>query len=275
MEENKNNTTNQDKGLRFNTGKTRYDLVPAFAQEQYVKVLTKGAEKYADRNWELGMRWSKVLASLERHLAAVKRGEDYDPETGLLHSSHIMCNAAFLTEYYKIYPQGDDRPHQYLNPPKIGLDIDEVLADWVKHWTNHHGQVVPENWNFDRKIGDKFDALKDDKEFWLSIPVKTPAKDIHFEPHCYITARTIPVEWTQEWLDKNGFPTMPVYSIGLNESKVEVAKKSGIDWFVDDRYENFVELNKAGICTFLFDAPHNQRYNVGHKRIKSIKDLQF
>ena len=67
-------------GLRFNQGKTRYDLVPAFAQEQYARVLTRGAEKYAERNWEKGMTWSKVLASLERHLAAIKRGEDYESD---------------------------------------------------------------------------------------------------------------------------------------------------------------------------------------------------
>jgi hypothetical protein len=116
----------------------------------------------------------------------------------------MMCNAAFLTEYYKIYPQGDDRDHAYLNAPKIGLDIDEVLADWVGHWTKHHGQEVPETWNFDRDIKSKFELLKDDKEFWLSIPVKTKPSDIHFEPHCYITSRSIPKEWTEEWLDKNG-----------------------------------------------------------------------
>ena len=262
-----------DKGLRFNEGKTRHDLVPQFAQDEYAKVLTKGSEKYSERNWENGMKWSKVTASLKRHLAAFERGEDYDKETGLLHAAHIMCNAAFLTEYYKIYPQGDDRPHNYLRRAKIGLDIDEVLADWVGHWTKHHGIEVPETWNFDRDISAKFTALKNDKEFWLSIPVKTAASDIHFEPHCYITSRSIPVEWTQEWLDKNGFPTMPVYSVALGESKIEVAQKSGIEIFVDDRFENFVELNNAGICCFLFDAPHNQRYEVGYKRIKSLKEL--
>lgn len=76
-----------------------------------------------------------------------------------------------------------------------------------------------------------------------------------------------------EWLDKNGFPAVPVYSVGHGVSKVDVAKRSGIDIFVDDRYENFVELNQNGICCFLFDAPHNQRYNVGYKRIKSLNDL--
>jgi len=179
-------------GLRYNEGKTRHDLIPQFAQEQYAKVLTKGSEKYAERNWELGMKWSKVTASLKRHTAAFERGEDFDKETGLLHTAHIMCNAAFLTEYYKIYPQGDDRPHEYLNRSKIGLDIDEVLADWVGHWTKFHGQEVPESWNFDRNIKDKFESLKDDKDFWLSIPVKTKPSDIHFEPHCYITSRSIP-----------------------------------------------------------------------------------
>lgn len=260
-------------GLRFNEGKTRHDLVPVFAQEQYAQVLTKGAEKYAERNWELGMSWSKVLASLKRHTLAFENGEDYDKETGLLHTAHIMCNAAFLTEYYKTYPQGDDRPHNYLKKAKIGLDIDEVLADWVGHWTKHHSQDIPENWNFDRDIVSKFESLKDDKEFWMSIPVKTQPKDIPFEPHCYITSRCIPKEWTEEWLDRNGFPTLPVYSIGLGVSKIEVAKNSGIDIFVDDRFENFVELNNAGICCFLFDAPHNRKYDVGFKRIKTLSEL--
>ena len=260
-------------GLRYNEGKLRYDLVNTFAHEQMVRVLTKGALKYSERNWEKGMKWSNIISSLKRHLAAIENGEDYDIETGQLHAAHLACNVHFLTAYYKIYPQGDDRPHTYLNRPKIGLDIDEVLADWVGHWTKHHGQEVPETWNFDRHIKDKFEILKDDKEFWLSIPVKTNPSDINFEPHCYITSRSIPKEWTEEWLDKNGFPTMPVYSVDFGESKVEVAKKSGIEWFVDDRYENFVELNNAGICTFLFDAPHNQRYQVGYKRIYSLKEL--
>ena len=39
----------EEKGLRYNAGKTRHDLVPVFAQEQYARVLTKGSEKYAER----------------------------------------------------------------------------------------------------------------------------------------------------------------------------------------------------------------------------------
>lgn len=261
------------KGLRYNEGKLRYDLLHPVAQEGLVSVLTRGSEKYSPRNWEAGMNWSTVIASMKRHIAAFEKGEDYDKESGELHIDHIQANAHFISAYYKIAPHYDDRQHAYLNAPKIGLDIDEVLADWVAHWTLYHGQEVPETWNFDRSIGEKFDKLKDDKDFWLSIPVKTSPYEINFEPHCYITARSIPKEWTEEWLDNNGFPTMPVHVVPHNASKVQVAKESGIDIFVDDRFENFVELNKAGVFCFLFDAPHNRRYDVGFKRLYSLKDI--
>jgi len=102
-------------GKRFNKGKVRYDLVPAYSHEEYAKVLMHGAEKYGDDNWRKGMSWNSVLASLERHLYAIKNGEDLDSESGLLHSAHIMANAAFLTEYYKYYREGDDRYLKSLN----------------------------------------------------------------------------------------------------------------------------------------------------------------
>ncbi len=60
---------NKGEGLRFNEGKLRYDLVEPFAHEKMVEVLTLGATKYAERNWEKGMKWSIVIASLKRHLA--------------------------------------------------------------------------------------------------------------------------------------------------------------------------------------------------------------
>lgn len=261
-------------GLRFNTGKTRHDLVPDFAQEQYARVLTKGAEKYAERNWEKGMAWSKVISSLERHLRKLKMGEDYDEETGLLHSAHIMCNAAFITEYYRIYPQGDDRP---MKPEhKIGLDIDEVICDWLGGWTERYKLPVPRSWYFHRGILDEFDKMKADgtiNDFYLNLKPKISPDEIPFEPHCYITSRPVDVSVTIEWLDKHGFPTRPVYCVGSGQSKVKVAKDAGIDIFVDDRYENFTELNAAGIFTYLMDAPHNQRYHVGHRRIYSLHEI--
>ena len=127
-----NATTGKGKGLRFNHGKLRYDLVEPREHRDMVEVLTDGAKKYFDRNWENGLSWTSVIASLKRHLAAIERGEDYDPESGRLHIAHAACNVHFLNTFYYTFPQGDDRPKRFLNLPKIGLDIDGVLADFTK-----------------------------------------------------------------------------------------------------------------------------------------------
>lgn len=273
-----------ERGLRYNQGKTRLSLVPNSAIEGIGQVLTYGANKYTVKddkgnilvdganNWRKGMPWGEVLDSLKRHLLAFEKGEDVDIESNCLHIDHLLTNAAFLKEFYKIYPEGDNRVHSYLGRKRIGLDIDEVLADWIGHWCKYHGQEIPETWNFDRNIKEKFDQLNSNKDFWLSIPVKTKPQDIHFEPHCYITARYVPVEWTIEWLDKNGFPQRPVFSVG-KEPKSVIALQQKLDIYIDDRFENFVKMNNAGVCCFLLDAPHNRRYEVGFKRIKNINDI--
>lgn len=267
----------EDKALRYNEGKLRYDLINPQALEGLVKVFTFGAQKYAPRNWEKGMAWSKVIASLKRHLAAIEKGEDIDQESGFLHADHLQWNSHVLSAYYSIYPQGDDRQHQYLYHPKIGLDVDEVLCAWAKAWSDKFGYNIPETWHFSYNNKEHFESFTSEEldQFYLHIPAKILPEDIPFEPHCYITSRSVPVELTEKWIQLNKFPTRPVYSVGLHKSKVDVAIESGIDVFIDDAFHNFVELNRAGICTYLWDAPHNQRYNVGHKRIKTFTDLPW
>lgn len=264
---------NDDRAVKFNQNKTAHDLVPPFAQEQYGKVLTFGAMKYSPHNWEKGMDWSKIIGAIKRHTLAIERGEDFDPETGLLHSAHLMCESAFLTEYYKIYPQGDDRHLDVLHGYKIGLDIDDVLSNFCMDFCKRFGLSEPHFWTFDRDIKAKFEEVNQDRDFWEGLTVKTDPDSIPFEPVCYITSRHIPKEWTENWIDKNGFAPVPVYQVGIDGSKVDVAKKAGLDIFVDDRFENFTELTKAGIFTYLFDAPHNRRYRVGHRRIKQLSEI--
>ena len=242
-----------------------------------VRVLTAGSIKYAARNWERGMPWSSVIASLKRHLAAIEAGEDYDPETGELHAAHLACNVHFLTAYYKIFPQGDDRPHKYLEMPKVGLDIDEVIADWLGAWTKRFNLDVPDSWYFDRNIVDRFEALKKTgelDEMYLNLKPLVSPKDIPFEPACYVTSRPVSTDITTKWLDINGFPTKPVITVGVGGSKLDALKSHGVEMYIDDRFENFVELNKGGICTFLITRPHNIRYDVGYKRIKDFKDFK-
>ena len=98
--------------VKNDLGKLRYDLVPINALEELTKVLTFGAKKYADRNWEKGFEWGVVYAALMRHITAWWRGEDIDPESGLSHLSHAMCNIAFLIEFLNTHPEMDNRPKQ-------------------------------------------------------------------------------------------------------------------------------------------------------------------
>ena len=70
--------TQSGKGNKYDFGKTRFDLLPAYAIEQVAKVLTMGSNKYGDRNWEKGIKWSKLVGSIERHFNSFKQGIDYD-----------------------------------------------------------------------------------------------------------------------------------------------------------------------------------------------------
>jgi len=290
------------KAKRYNKGKIRYELISPIALAELAKVYTLGAHKYsvykdksgqtvlgkdipfenvqdydliedASSNWRLGQNWKEAMGSIKRHIEEWELGKDFD-ELGTLHLGNAMWGLATLIDFYKTYPQGDDRPHNYLRKAKIGLDIDEVLCDFVggciERFPEMNDRAV--YWN-DPHIAMNWKSIMDDEDFWLNLKTRVNHSDLKFEPHCYITSRSIPQEITRKWLTLNGFPEVPLYSVGHNESKVEIAKSSGIDIFVDDRFENFVELNNAGICCFLFDAPHNSRYEVGFKRIYKLSEL--
>jgi histidinol phosphatase-like enzyme len=161
---------------------------------------------------------------------------------------------------------------------KIGLDIDGVIADFTLAWHRLYPEVnpTPNTWYLDPKIGDRFKAMREADtldEFYLNIPTLINPKEIPFDPCCYITSRPVSREITEEWLKRNGFPPKKVFGVGLRMSKVEAAKEAGVEIFVDDHYENFNELNGAGITTYLFTASWNIMYDVGHMRLNSLKDI--
>jgi hypothetical protein len=271
-------TTGKGGGLRYNKGKLRYDLVHPKAFEDFVRVLTMGAEKYFDRNWENGLSWCSVIASLKRHVAAIEKGEDYDKESGLLHIAHVACNVHFLNTFYYTFPQGDDRPKRFLKLPKIGLDIDGVIADFSGSWNKLYPEIsaTPNSWYFDRKVGERMDEMREKgslDEFYLNIKPLLNPDTLPFEPCCYITSRPVTQEITEKWLDKFDFPRKKVISIDLLTSKVDAAKKAGVEIFIDDSYENFVDLNNNGIFTYLYTAPWNVKYDIGHMRLNSLMEI--
>lgn len=86
-------------GSKFDTGKLRYDLLPFDALEEVVRVISMGAAKYGDRNWEKGLSFGRLIAATLRHVSAYAMGQDKDKESGLPHMAHAATNCLFLIAY--------------------------------------------------------------------------------------------------------------------------------------------------------------------------------
>ncbi len=85
------------KGLKYDQGKDRWDLLPFGTVKQIVKVLTFGALKYEDNSWQAVEKGrQRYYAAALRHLEAWWGGERKDPESGLHHLSHAACCMMFL-----------------------------------------------------------------------------------------------------------------------------------------------------------------------------------
>lgn len=97
-------------GRKNDQGKLPYHLLPPELLEGTAAVLAFGADKYAPRNWERGMAWSRPFAALMRHMWAWWRGENLDPETRMSHLWHASCCIAFLIAYEQRRVGTDDRP---------------------------------------------------------------------------------------------------------------------------------------------------------------------
>lgn len=249
----------------------RFDLEMPIARKQLIKLITANGS-----HLDAKIPWSVVISQINFHTNECSLGKDYHTD-GFLHSVYIQYYSSLLTEYYFVNGNSDDRKHQYKNMPKIGLDIDEVLAEWVPAWIKYFNiKDTPTSWFFDKNILHRFEEMKNNgvlDEFYLSLNPKIKGNELPFEPICYITSRPVDTAITEKWLNMHGFPARPVHTVAVYESKVEIAKKCNVEIFVDDRFENFVDFNKNGINCYLMDAEHNQRYDVGHKRIKSLNDL--
>lgn len=91
---------NQDKGMKFDGGKPRWSLMPWTEMEEVVRVMTAGAKKYSDFNWQQTIMEpggkDRYFSAAIRHLTAWKRGERLDRETGLPHLAHAICCLLFM-----------------------------------------------------------------------------------------------------------------------------------------------------------------------------------
>lgn len=84
-------------GFKADSGKPDWTLFPFDGAEDVVRVLERGAQKYARDNWRIVPdAITRYRAAALRHLAADALGEVNDPETGLPHLAHAGCCLLFV-----------------------------------------------------------------------------------------------------------------------------------------------------------------------------------
>lgn len=120
--------------MRFSDNKLRFDLIPAEVLIELARVYTIGGVKYDDNNWRKGMKYSKVLGSLQRHLILFICGFDRDPDTKCHNLAQVIWNAATLL-VYRLRGLGTDDRIKYdidenfdlvHNPMQLGMSKEEL-----------------------------------------------------------------------------------------------------------------------------------------------------
>lgn len=96
-------------GMRFNTGKMNFNLIPTELKVELTRVYTVGALKYAPKNWEKGMDWSIMVDCADRHWEKWLAGLIVDPETGCHHLALAIWNLTALLVYQMRGLGNDDR----------------------------------------------------------------------------------------------------------------------------------------------------------------------
>lgn len=85
-------------GVKYDSEKLRWSLIPYESIKETIKVLMYGGDKYPeDDNWKRvpHARERYYNASL-RHITIWFHGEKYDPETGFHHLAHAVCCLLFI-----------------------------------------------------------------------------------------------------------------------------------------------------------------------------------
>lgn len=97
-------------GIKHDAEKDPWHLLPWDSVRAVAKVMMYGSRKYAPRNWERGMDWSRLFRATTEHMNSWWMGEDLDPETRFSHLWHAGCCILFLIAFEIRGIGKDDRP---------------------------------------------------------------------------------------------------------------------------------------------------------------------
>ena len=149
-----------------------------------------------------------------------------------------------------------------MNKLNIYLDIDDVVAAWQESYCNKFNRTPAKSWDENREeMNYHLSLLKKQRDFWVNLPIKHFP---NFKPKGYLSARSIPKSWTKEFMKRNKLPGRSnINQVPWNVSKIDKLKKLGVEVFIDDKLETFLECNNNGIFCLLMDASHNQNFKTG------------
>ncbi len=180
----------------------------------------------------------------------------------------------------------------------VGLDIDGVLADFLSPFLllleekTGNGPISAESitdFNFtehpflsEEIVWDCIETVSYDPSFWQNLsPLITTSEWQKLEGLSrqkrlfFVTHRHVPETYdihaiTCDWLRMHGISHPMVHF--TNESKAGLVEDLGIQFFMDDRYENCLEVaEKTRAVVLMPHRPYNQSFN--HPSVKRIQNF--
>lgn len=91
-----------EQGRKDDKEKIQWTLLPMEEIKEVIRVLMKGAEKYAAWNWQkVENAEDRYLNAAYRHMAEIAAGNKTDPEWGFSHYAHAICSLLFAAWHSK------------------------------------------------------------------------------------------------------------------------------------------------------------------------------
>lgn len=166
------------------------------------------------------------------------------------------------------------------NSIKIGYDLDGCIVDFVGGFFKWFNEPMPEILTWEQPfVNAHFKEIAHNKKFWLSLaPLIDPSELDGLPVYCYITARPVDPHISFKWLEMYGFPPAPVFGVGSNgaihDTKTEIIKELGINYFIDDKRQHFDEINWHTTCTcFLMNRSWTE-WEVAEPKINNYQELK-
>ncbi|MCE5273498.1 MAG: haloacid dehalogenase [Syntrophaceae bacterium] len=168
-----------------------------------------------------------------------------------------------------------------IDPSEFAFDFDGVVADTFRLFVHLAKSLYNYDINYDDITDYEFmNVINMEKQHaWDIIDIIThETPDIDLRPNkgavdvltrmvghgplLCVTARPIkePIElWFEKYLPHIEPPCLKVEATGVNTGKLEVLKRSGIRFFVDDRLDTCQLLEEAGITPIVYSQPWNRK----------------